>query len=142
MDEEVTEHLCCSGEGDARVWLATMMTTLKHDDQVKVFVTLWAIWHARRKAIHEQIFQIPLTVHHFVESFIGELVLIKDTKKPAPATALSTDVQAWIPPPRGWTKINVDAAVGKNTGRGTVAAVARDEGGVLRSIVSRFPGMD
>jgi hypothetical protein len=32
------------------------MDTLKPDDQNTAFVTLWAIWHARRKAIHEQHF--------------------------------------------------------------------------------------
>ena len=31
------------------------------------------------------------------------------------------------PPPQGSVKINVDAAVSKNSGRGAVAAVARNE---------------
>jgi hypothetical protein len=47
-----------------------MIETLKQEDQT---VTLWAIWHARRKAIHEQIYQNPLSVHHFVENFIVDL---------------------------------------------------------------------
>jgi hypothetical protein len=55
-DEEVTEHLHCSDEGDARAWLASMIDTLKHIERIRVFVTLWSIWHARRKAIHEQQF--------------------------------------------------------------------------------------
>jgi hypothetical protein len=46
-----------------------MMEKLKADDLVWVCVKLWAIWHARQKAIHEQIFQSPLSVHHFVDSF-------------------------------------------------------------------------
>ena len=47
----------------------------------------------------------------------------------------------WIPPPSGRIKINVDAAVGKNTGRGSVAAVARDEMGVFVGASSLvFPG--
>jgi hypothetical protein len=65
-DEEIIEHLQCSEEGDARAWLATMIATLKHEERVGVFVTLWSIWHARRKAIHEQIYQSPLSVHAFV----------------------------------------------------------------------------
>jgi hypothetical protein len=72
-DEEIIEHLHCLEEGRAREWLATLIATLLHEDQIRVFVTLWAIWHARRKAIHEQIYQSPLTVHHFVARFVEEL---------------------------------------------------------------------
>jgi hypothetical protein len=43
QEEEVTEHLHCSEEGDVRSWLAAMVETLKHDERVRVFVTLWAI---------------------------------------------------------------------------------------------------
>jgi hypothetical protein len=35
----------------------------------------------------------------------------------------------WIPTPAGLMKINVDATVGKNNGRGSVVTVARDEAG-------------
>lgn len=34
----------------------TMIDSLWHEDFVKMLVTLWAIWTARRKAIHEGIF--------------------------------------------------------------------------------------
>ena len=56
-DEEIMEHIHGSEEEAVGDWLATMIETLKHKDQARVFVTLWAIWHARRKAIHENIFQ-------------------------------------------------------------------------------------
>jgi hypothetical protein len=65
-DEGVTEHMCRVEEGDVRKWLAEMIDTLQHDDQTKVSVTLWAIWHARRKALHEQVYQSPLSVHHLL----------------------------------------------------------------------------
>jgi hypothetical protein len=35
-----------------------------------LFVTLWVIWFARRKAIHEEVFQSPLSTHAFVEAFL------------------------------------------------------------------------
>jgi hypothetical protein len=72
-EEEVTEHLHCSEERDARSWLAAMVETLKHDGRVWVVVTLWSIWHARRKAIHEQQYQSPLSVHCFVNQFVADL---------------------------------------------------------------------
>jgi ribonuclease HI len=37
--------------------------------------------------------------------------------------------QVWIPPPEGWVKINVDAAVGKNNGVAALAAIARSATG-------------
>ena len=37
----------------------------------------------------------------------------------------------WIPPPHGVAKINVDAAVSKNSKMTSVAAVARDETGLF-----------
>jgi hypothetical protein len=73
LDEEITEHVSCSEEGDARAWIAGLIKTLKHDDLTMVLVTFWAIWHARRKEIHEQIFQSPLSVHLFVERFVTDL---------------------------------------------------------------------
>jgi hypothetical protein len=50
-----------------------MIGTLKSDNLIRVYVKLWAIWHARRKAIHKQVFQSPLFIHHFVDSFVSDL---------------------------------------------------------------------
>jgi len=41
-------------------------------------------------------------------------------------------VPAWIAPPESITKINVDAAISKNTGRAVAAAIARDETGIFQ----------
>ena len=38
-------------------------------------VTLWALWHAKRKAVYENIFQSPLSTHSFVVRFIADLDL-------------------------------------------------------------------
>jgi hypothetical protein len=40
-------------EQDAKQWFFSMMNTLKQEDLTLCLVTLWAIWFARRKAIHE-----------------------------------------------------------------------------------------
>ena len=72
-------------------------------------VTLWALWHARRKAVYEDTFQIPLSTHNFVERFIADL----DLSQPQPAARQITEtrIPRWIPPPSGMSKLNVDAAV-------------------------------
>jgi uncharacterized protein YbaP (TraB family) len=73
VDDGIIEHLSYLDEGNARDWLANLIDTLKHEDQVRVFLTLWAVWHARRKAMHEQIYQSPLSVHFFMENFIVDV---------------------------------------------------------------------
>jgi hypothetical protein len=47
-----------------------MMESMKHDEFIRMVVTLWALWHARRKLIHEEIHQSPMATHQFVESFL------------------------------------------------------------------------
>ena len=106
-----------------------MCSSLPQDDLVRVVVTLWAIWYARRKAIHEQNFQSPLSTHCFVSRFIAELGLVKPLQK---TTQVRRDQHPkWIPPPSGLTKINVDAATSKNSSLAAVAAVARDSPGLF-----------
>jgi hypothetical protein len=43
VEEHITEHMQNTDDGDPRSWLATMIKTLGKEDQVEVFVTLWAI---------------------------------------------------------------------------------------------------
>ncbi|CAN6244691.1 unnamed protein product [Urochloa humidicola] len=70
--EELTEHLCGIQEMEARAWLATAMESLSSEQMARVAITMWAIWYVRRKAIHEHIFQSPLSTHCFIERFISE----------------------------------------------------------------------
>jgi ribonuclease HI len=117
-----------------------MTDTLKPDDQTMVFGTLWAIWHARRKAIHEQLYQSPLSTYCFVQRFVNDLQLSRQKKEVKPATE-AHPAPGWLPPPQGMIKINVDAAVGKNTSRGSVAVIARSDTGVfMGASVVVFPG--
>jgi hypothetical protein len=91
---------------------------------MRVVVTLWAISHARRKAIHEGCFQSPLSTHSFVDRFIADLGMANPQVEKT--TRGKSQGPQWIPPPAGVMKVNVDAAVSKNTGRASAAAVARD----------------
>lgn len=68
-----------------------MLEALPQTDFTKVLVTLWAIWHVRRKAIHEQISQSPHSTHHFIHSYIRELELCRP-KKPSSASSSNTTV--------------------------------------------------
>lgn len=112
-------------EESARGWLAEVFARLKHDDLIRVVVTLWTIWHAKRKAIHENLFQSPLSTHYFVDRFIGDLSLVSPGTQEKQENQIATP--KWIPPPSGSVKINVDATLSKNTTIAACAAVARYE---------------
>lgn len=90
------------------------MKSLSHALFVKLSVTLWAIWVARRKAIHEGIFQSPQTIHSFINRFIDKLDMIKENQ-PVPNQGLSSAPEVTTHRPKaqplGYCKIHVDAGV-------------------------------
>ena len=125
--DEIIEFIVSTQQQDARGWLHEAMKFLSHDELVRVTVTLWAIWYAKRKIIHENIHQSPLSTYYFVERFLADLGTSKSTGNARqPTQAKQT---RWIPPPPGFVKINVDAALAKNSTKVTMAAVPRDEAG-------------
>ena len=104
-----------------------MMSLQSQDELTRVTVTLRAIWYARRQAIHENIYQSPISTHCFVSKFVSELQATKATK--VDRVAGHGIPPRWIPPPVGLAKINVDATLSKNTGVVSASAVARDSTG-------------
>jgi hypothetical protein len=58
LEKEVTVELL-SGilENDAKSWSAIMAEILPQEDIARVAITLWAIWFARRKVIHEDVYR-------------------------------------------------------------------------------------
>jgi hypothetical protein len=101
--------------------------TLSSEDFIRVEITLWSIWYVRQKAIHEDSFQSPMTMHLFVERYIADLG-ITNTEQIANKVKVPKTTR-WIPPPAGLMKINVDAAISKNMSRASAAATLRDGGG-------------
>jgi len=79
--EDITEFIGCLQEQDARAWLAQTFSSLPQEDLVCVTINMWTIWYARRKAIHEGIFQSPLSTHNFVERFISDINLTKPKQR-------------------------------------------------------------
>jgi hypothetical protein len=58
---------------DPKLWLFSLSTTLSSAKFIEVLVTLWAIWWVRRKLIHEDMFQSPLSTHAFITKYLDEL---------------------------------------------------------------------
>jgi hypothetical protein len=130
--DDIVEHISGSTEPSARNWLFAMMETMKTEDLTRMLVTLWAIWHAKRKAIHEDIYQSPISTIMFVDRFIDDLemgtgnTLKRGGRQPAAACK-----PRWLAPPVGCTKVNVDVAVARSGARGAMAAVCRSRDGVF-----------
>jgi ribonuclease HI len=116
-------------EPNAKAWLAAVFEDLPHGELTRVVVTLWALWHVRRKVIHEGVYQSPLSIHHFMERFIAELQVITLTK--TAARSMESTGLRWLPPPEGMVKINVDAATSKNSSKVAFAAVVQQADGLF-----------
>lgn len=110
IDEDLVEHMIACSHDDARLWLIELQDSMNNEEFVKVLVTLWSIWWVRRKAIHEERFQSPLTTLSFITSYLGDLAAA--ATKQQGRKHVSQEGPKWIPPPAGYVKIHVDAAVG------------------------------
>ena len=125
VDDELTSQLVNTNETKAKQWLFTLIDSLSHDQFIMVAVTLLAIWTARRKTIHEHIFQTPRATHLFVRSFIQELSVLSEngaitiTGGAARGCTYSQATRQKAPP-MGYENIHVD--VGVRAGRGGSAA--------------------
>ena len=128
LPEGLVEAVINFQEADARSWLAAIIGFLSQEELTLTVVTLWAIWHARRKALYEDVFQSPLSTFSFITRFITELEFVKS---PVQKDRGVTEAPGWLPPPIGVAKVNVDAAIAKNGSTAAVAAVARDATGTF-----------
>ena len=93
--DEITDLIGELQEQGARAWLSHVFSELANDDLVRVVVMMWAIWYARRKAIHEAAFQSPLSTHNLISHYIADL----EPTKPTPREDKQVQYQCarWIP---------------------------------------------
>ena len=105
------------------------METISHEEFITVLITLWAIWTARRKAIHESIFQSYVTILGFVRNFISDLGTANAKQQRVTCSHSNSPSPRWIPPPTNCMKNNVDGGVAKTKNTGAAAAVCRDANG-------------
>jgi hypothetical protein len=136
VDDSITEHICNSSGVHAPEFIFTMIETLSEQEQAKCFVTLCAIWYAKRKVIQEEIYQNPLSMYAFVQNFLAFLESLAEWKKKIAVQHpmhVPTVSPRWIAPFAGEIKINVDDVVSKNENKGVVAAV-------VRNVEGRFMG--
>lgn len=115
--ESVVEQMGMNQDDDARNWIFSMHHNLQSDDFVRLVVTLWAIWGARRKALHEGIFQSPHAINGFITSYLEGIQLLARPSQTGPSSVAPAN-NRWLPPPVNFSKVNVDAAVRRNGSHG------------------------
>ena len=109
---------------------------------MELLTTLWAIWWARRKLIHEQEYQSPISTHAFIVRYLNELNSVSLKENTKVGNSRVRVPARWIPPPEEMVKINVDGAFAKNLIRGAAAAVCRDaRGEFLGAAATVFEGI-
>ncbi|KAL9411912.1 hypothetical protein AB3S75_045503 [Citrus x aurantiifolia] len=109
----------------------------------EVAALLWAIWNARNKWLFEGKQENPSRVvanaEAIVESFkkVRQPAIVYKTKRNAEKQ------KQWSPPPIGWQKVNVDAAVDVENQMAGLGVVVRDSEGNCRAATIkslRLPG--
>ena len=83
-DEELTDVLISNRTDDAKVWMLWLIDTLPIADLARALVTIWAIWWARRRAIHDEQFQSPMSTHLFIQKYLEDLELASALKTNQP----------------------------------------------------------
>ena len=92
-DEELTETIISIRTDDAKLWMLWLVDTLPSAELARLLVTMWAIWWARHRAIHDNQYQSPLSTHVFINNFLAELEMIPEKKaKPKGLNANSKDL--------------------------------------------------
>jgi hypothetical protein len=128
---------------DVKSWLVKILNTLSHSHRTHVVVILWAIWHARRKAIHEEIYQSSLSTKCFVDCYIEELASMKSKQPKGKVTpVMGNPKPRWLAHLEGMIKINVDASVSKNLKVASAVVVARNTTGELLGSLDDGAGRD
>lgn len=98
VDGELAEHLCETTVPSAKQWIFTMMDSVSHASFIRLVVTLWVIWWARRKAIHDEIFQSPSATHQFITRFISELEMLPTNSRKTQGEQKPASVKPKAPP--------------------------------------------
>ena len=79
-DEGTLEHVISNQTDDAKMWIFWLFDTMKEEELARVLITMWAIWWARWRAIHDNQFQSPLTTMGFINNYLEELQIASNKK--------------------------------------------------------------
>ena len=73
VPEEFVEKFIHCQEENPKAWLFALHEILDTDEFIRLIVTAWVIWGARRKVVYEDIYQSPFSTNNFVTSYLVEI---------------------------------------------------------------------
>ena len=127
-DEETLEHVISNRSEDARLWLFWLFDTLNQQDLARVLITMWAIWWARRRAIHDNEFQSPLSTMCFINRYLQDLQ-IERAARPTGGSAPRQRPLRWLAPEGDVVKLNVDGGLSRHDDKGAATVICKDKNG-------------
>jgi len=77
LDEDITYLIAHLRISNPKQWITFMCCNIPQVDGIRVLVTCWAIWRARRKAIHAGVFQTLFSIMVMINRQIEELEMIR-----------------------------------------------------------------
>lgn len=108
-------------------WLSWFLQMHDKLQQTEICITMWALWFAHIRMIHEGKIQSVGEIVNFVRSYVGEWSSI-----PVLRNGPVVPVQIrWSFPPAGLIKVNFDARYRFNHRTATTGIVIRDEFGEI-----------
>jgi ribonuclease HI len=107
---------------------------MKEEELCLSIMILYQLWLARNEAREEVQIADP---HEIIRK---TLFLVEEWQglKPERAVCATREVEHWIPPQLGWTKMNVDGAFSATDGTGGCGVVLRDHNGSFVAGASHF----
>lgn len=101
--------------------------------------TMWFLWRWRNKGIFKSCFRRPKhpmrSIQCYVKNYIQGALLEHRTR---PFDGANSWHDNWIPPAKGWWKINIDTSRNLNKGLMTCVGIIRDQNGEWSGAFFKF----
>lgn len=85
-DRDLYASVSVDGTHDARLLLFELIKGMSSENFARGLMILWAIWWARRHAVHENEFQSSVSTHTFINRFMDDIHNVEE-KSPEARTS-------------------------------------------------------
>lgn len=112
----------------------------KKDDLGLIIATCWAIWYARNRVVNEGKQEDPQITAARAAATADSYLRIKCPNVQVVPRQHNNNQQVWNPPPIGWYKVNVDAAIQMANSKAGLGVVIRDSSGKILAAAVQSTG--
>ncbi|KAL4308866.1 hypothetical protein GQ457_01G015730 [Hibiscus cannabinus] len=108
-------------------WVAVAFCSLNATNKVVMLVTLWAVWYARNKLVHEGTTANVRVTLSFISAFIGVNAVVQTP----PSARRIDDAIGWRAPEPNVIKFNFDATYDILSKKSVSGVIGRDHAGLI-----------